>query len=153
MRALLVALLFAAAAMAAILPPPSITSTSDIVPKVTICASANALLRNLKYKVTPNNIIPGQNVTVTLSGDLSQEVTAANAIIEAKFDGLPVYHHTLNACTLKKGVCPFPAGPFHYEIDHKVPKVPIHGTVELTATLDSEPSGAQITCVKVSATI
>lgn len=155
MRALLIyALVVVAAVSAVILPPPQLMSPKvDVVPKVTVCASANALLKNLKYTITPSNIIPGEKVTVTVSGDLSQEVTAANAIVSASFDGIPVYHKTLNACTLKEGVCPFPAGPFHYSIEHKVPNVPIHGSVELTAILDSEPSGAQITCVKVSGTI
>ena len=156
MRAWLAVAVLAAAAFA-LQRPPQLVLPGGIVgvtPQVTVCAGPGALLKDFHYQLIPNDINWGEEIQVKLSGNLSQTVSAANAIVSAKFDGIPVYSHTLNACALKPGVCPFPAGPFHYDIKHKLPsKLPISGAVELKVTLDSEPSGAEITCLDVKATL
>ena len=120
------------------------------VPTIDICSASDALLTNLKIKLTPDSIVPGQNVTISVSGDLTKSVSDASAALSATFDGFPVFSKTMDPCKKDPKICPFPAGTFKYDIEHVIPKIPMSGTVAAKAVMTAEPSGTQIVCLKIS---
>lgn len=139
MKFLLVAALVAAVAFA-----------STGVPTVTICSAPNALLQNIHYTITPDNIQPGTNLKVSLTGTLTAAVESANVDLTASFDGIPVYHKTLDLC--KDITCPVKAGPFSYTVQHQIPNVPISGTVDAKAVITAQ-NNEQVVCANVQASI
>jgi len=125
------------------------------VPTISICSAPNALLQNVTYTVTPQNVMPGVMLNVSASGTLLQTVTNAKLVLTATFDGLPIFSKTMDPCNSKsvKFQCPVNAGPLHYDFTHAIPNLPISGKVTAKAILTSLPSGAQIGCVKVTVNI
>lgn len=125
------------------------------VPKITICSSPSAILKNVTYTVSPQNIVPGVMLNVTASGVLTQAVTDAKLVLTATFDGLPIFSKTMDPCNSKSAhfPCPVQPGPLHYDFSHTIPNLPISGQVSAKAILTSQPSGTQIGCVKVSVNI
>ena len=121
------------------------------VPTVVICSAPGAILTNLKYSITPDDVVPGQNITIAVSGDMSEKITDASLDLTASFDTIPIYHKTLNLCTDIK--CPIPAGPFAYKIDHQIPNIPIHGQVGAKAVISSVTDNKQVVCVEVKVDI
>jgi hypothetical protein len=124
------------------------------VPTVTFCSVPGAWLQNVTYTLNPQNIMPGTELNITVSGMLTQTITKATLQLTASFDGIPIVSKKENVCHMKKNPfpCPVKAGPLSYAIQHKIPNVPISGAVEAKAVLTSQ-TGAQVVCVKVNVNI
>lgn len=140
MKALLLACAIAATAFAS-------------APTITNCSPANALLKNLQYSLSPDSITPGQNITISVSGDLTASINDAQIALTASFMGIPIVNKKVDICQLEKNVCPIKAGPFSYKIDHQIPNIPISGTVDAKATITSQPSNDVVVCIDVKADI
>ena len=130
-----------------------VASANAFVPKITSCATPGALLSDLKYSWSPNDVTPGTALTVNISGTLGASIADAQLTANVKFDGIPLINKKEDACKLKAGICPFPAGAFFKTFTFTVPQIPIHGAVDAKITLYSEPSGDEITCLDATATI
>lgn len=124
------------------------------VPTVSFCSVPGAWLQNVTYSVSPNNIVPGTNLTISVAGMLTHTVTKATLQLTAAFDGIPIVNKKENVCKLKSNPfpCPVSAGPLSYDIHHQIPNLPLSGLVTAKAILTSQ-TGAQLVCVKVSVTI
>ena len=122
-------------------------------PVVDICSKPGALISNVKYTINPDKITPGSNLTVTVTGTLSKNVAAAQVVASVKFDGIPFLSKTIDVCKMDPKICPFAAGPFSYDITHKVPNIPISGKADLKAVMTSLPDGAQMVCVDIQANL
>jgi hypothetical protein len=140
-------------AVVAVLAAASLIMADKFVPTVKFCSSAGAILQNPTYSVEPPNIQPGRNVTVKITGTLTQAISHAEAKLTASFDGIPLLHKSINLCAEaeKHGdkLCPAAAGPFNFGIEHSVPPIPISGSIDLKAVV-SNGAGAEIVCVDVT---
>lgn len=126
----------------------SLASTG--VPVVTVCSASNALLKDLTYTITPNDIEPGSDLKVALKGTLSEEVTSGSIVVSVAFDSIPILSKTIDLC--KELSCPVAKGPFSYTVAHNIPNLPVSGTVDAKAVITGQNS-QQITCVDVTVSI
>ncbi len=123
------------------------------VPTVTNCSPSNAIFTNLKYTWSPNDIEPGDKVTISFSGDLQQTASQLNLQLVASFDGLPIINQQMNICPLLKNPsCPIPAGPLSHDVVFTIPNLPISGVIGATATL-TDQTGAELVCINLSMNI
>lgn len=131
----------------------AVTASSG-VPTVTVCSAPNAWLTNLQYTISPNNIVPGVTLNVSVSGTLTQTVTKAMLQLSVTFDGIPIVNKKENVCTDTKNPfpCPIAAGPMHYDIVKAIPNLPLSGPLTAKAVLTSQ-TGAQIVCLKVDVNV
>ncbi|CUG90758.1 membrane-associated protein, putative [Bodo saltans] len=134
--------------IAALLVAATVASTG--VPVVTVCSASNALLQDLTYTITPNNIEPGSDLKIALKGTLTGEITSGSIVVSASFDNIPIITKTLNLCNELS--CPVPKGPFQYTVAHNIPNLPVSGTVTAQATIDAQ-NNQQVTCVDVTVSI
>ncbi len=123
------------------------------VPTVTNCSPANAIFKNLKYSWSPNDVEPGDKLSISFSGDLTQTASQLNLQLVASFDGLPIINKQMNICPLLKNpTCPIPAGPLAHVIDFTIPNLPISGAIGAKATL-TDQTGAELVCINLAINI
>jgi hypothetical protein len=124
------------------------------VPTVTDCSSPNAILKNLQYSWSPNDIEPGEEISISFSGDLTQSASQLNLDLVASFDSIPIINKQMNVCPLLKNgqKCPVPVGKLSHDIKFTIPNLPISGEIGAKATL-TDQTGAQIVCLNLALNI
>ena len=126
----------------------AVAFATEGVPVITDCSSSNAILKNLKYSWSPNDITPGETVEISFSGDMSQGATQLNLDLTASFDSIPIINKQMNICPELKGKCPVKAGPLSHQIKFTIPALPISGQIGAKAVL-SDQTGAQVVCLNL----
>jgi len=131
----------------------AVASAIKGVPTVTICSDATALLQNIQYTISPQNVVPGVTLNVSVTGTLTQGFADGQMHLTASFDGIPLVSKTQDLCSFTQIHCPVPAGPMHIDVVHQIPNLPISGIVGAKAMLKTLPAKLQIACVEVTVDI
>jgi len=74
------------------------------------CGSVQASVSTLT--MTPDPPVPGQTLSITITGTLTNAITSGSAVVTATYLGIQVIDQTLDICKLISGGCPTTAGPF-----------------------------------------
>lgn len=147
-RVLLVAAIIAAVATATL-----VKDGARGVPTVRYCSEPDALLHDLKIHWSPDDVKPGEDVTLVLLGNLTQPVANMSVTASATVDGLiKLGPYTVDVCSLDKKVevCPLKAGPIRLEHKLKVPSWLPAGSVEVNANLFRTDDHRQVACLNVT---
>eukprot|EP01119_Soliformovum_irregulare_P016421 TRINITY_DN4742_c0_g3_i1.p1 TRINITY_DN4742_c0_g3~~TRINITY_DN4742_c0_g3_i1.p1 ORF type:complete len:150 (-),score=39.23 TRINITY_DN4742_c0_g3_i1:56-505(-) len=89
------------------------------------CGGANDLFQIKTLYFSPNPPIIGQNVTIVMSGSLSQTITSGNLQLVLQY--YEIWWHTvlntnIDICTVDPSVsCPFNAGPYSFKYSLPIP--------------------------------
>merc|ERR1711976_44361 len=79
------------------------------VPQYSNCGSSSDKLKIQSISFNPMNLTAGDKVTVTVKGQLTEEVTGGTVTIKAALDGIPVLNKAFPLCTILANIslsCP-----------------------------------------------
>jgi len=126
------------------------------VPQVIFCNTTLEPLVVDSYTIQPDDIEPGETVTITLYSHLIGETVTSGTIEVSAYDGkFPIYNGNLDLCTELATIginCPLAPGPYNIQESFKIPNLPISGTITATTHILDQNS-KEIACVKVIVTI
>jgi len=121
------------------------------VPVVTFCNTTQTPLVINSYTITPDNIQPNEDVTITLYTTLKETVTSGTINEVAKVDGFPIINENYDLCTeiIEAGLhCPL--APANYDITQtlQIGSIPISGTVS-SVTKMYDQNKNMLACIQV----
>jgi len=121
------------------------------VPAVTFCNTTQTPLVINSYTITPDNIQPNEDVTITMYTTLTETVTAGTINEVAKVDGFPIINENYNLCTeiIEAGLhCPLAPGNYDITQTLQIGSIPISGTVS-SVTKMYDQSNKMLACIQV----
>jgi hypothetical protein len=125
------------------------------VPDITFCNTSVTPCIINSYSISPDNIQPNENITLTLQVTLTETVTSGTISVKVKVHKFPVYSDTLDLCTeISQGgyTCPLQPQVLNIKQNIAIEKIPVSGLVELyTQVLDQD--NKELLCMDVSVTI
>jgi len=126
------------------------------VPDVIFCNTTLEPLVVNSYTIVPDNIVPGETITVTLYSTLVGETVTSGTIEVSAYDGkFPIYNGNLDLCTELKTIgiiCPLTPGNYNIVETFSIPNVPISGTITATTHI-LDQNKKEIACVEVIVTL
>mmetsp|Transcript_74269 Transcript_74269/g.91223 ORF Transcript_74269/g.91223 Transcript_74269/m.91223 type:complete len:170 (-) Transcript_74269:66-575(-) len=120
------------------------------VPKISFCNATLDPYIIYDIKWSPNNVVPGETLTVSVIGRLTEEVTAGKIHEKATAAGIVVVDDTLDLCDeipppLK---CPLSIGSLNLTQSVQIPKAPAVMVKSNTSIVDQNNN--QLACILVS---
>jgi len=121
------------------------------VPQVTFCNTTQTPLVINSYTIVPDNIVPNEDVTITLYTTLTETVTSGTINEVAKVDGFPIINQNYDLCTeIVEAGLSCPLAPDNYDISQtlQIGSIPISGTVN-SVTKMYDQNKKMLACVQV----
>lgn len=112
------------------------------------CDTGKATVSSLT--ATPYPPVKGKPVTITASGDLSEQLTTGTYHIDVEFLGITLLKKTGNLCDLSsKFKCPHPSGKISLDVVETIPSEAPDGqyTIILNST---DQNNAELLCIQLS---
>eukprot|EP01114_Cavostelium_apophysatum_P001698 TRINITY_DN11479_c0_g1_i2.p2 TRINITY_DN11479_c0_g1~~TRINITY_DN11479_c0_g1_i2.p2 ORF type:complete len:141 (-),score=15.12 TRINITY_DN11479_c0_g1_i2:89-511(-) len=116
------------------------------------CAGTSDHLKITTVAITPDPPVAGQNINISISGNLDEVVTGGTIEISIDYDGTLLYKDNATLCDTLKGlgdVCPLQKGPLTVATSQNIPSwLPTGAYTGQIILLDSGKQ--QITCIKLA---
>jgi cathepsin B len=113
------------------------------------CGSSSDALQ-IQNLVVPGTLTPGQPISISFSGTLSEQLTGGNVVISVTFLGITVFSKTYDLCKLVSeggSSCPVAAGPLSISKQETMPSGAPRGTYQGKVVVHDQ-SGSEVTCIE-----
>jgi len=92
------------------------------------CGTDKDHLKIESLTITPSQLTPGQDFTVSLKGSLDEKITSGSAQIDVTYLGIKIFSHTYDLCSFPGFPCPISQGPLEITQTETMPSVVPKGT-------------------------
>lgn len=118
-----------------------------------VCSGETNKLGITDVTLNPDPVVPGENLSVTVSGKTTVDVTEGSAELDVKFMKIKIFHQTFDICKDLGVSCPIKAGQeWTGKITQPIPKELLKGKVEVDIKL-ADDKKADLGCVDLKVQI
>eukprot|EP00026_Physarum_polycephalum_P020798 Phypoly_transcript_23611.p1 GENE.Phypoly_transcript_23611~~Phypoly_transcript_23611.p1 ORF type:complete len:160 (+),score=28.23 Phypoly_transcript_23611:62-481(+) len=112
----------------------------------TNCGTSSDKFQLSTVTITPNPIVKGQNVTISVTGTMEETVTSGTASVKVEYGIITVFNKDESICDPPVLPCPIPQGPWTKVYTVLLPGDAPGGTYKAQSTVVDQ-NNAQLLCV------
>lgn len=116
------------------------------------CGTGSDVFQVGSLTLTPDPPVTGQQISVATSGQLSEQITGGQIVLDLRYDWVVPVKKTVDLCDTLKQIgksCPLPAGPLSISVAQQIPGAIPRGKLSGTVTLKAQ-DGRRISCISLN---